>query len=119
MVPHKITLKNFLSYGEELQTIDFKNYNLICFSGRNGHGKSALLDAMTWALWGQARKITGTIKADDGLLRLGGQRMMVVLNFHLIIGCIVCVVSLQKVMASRKLHLILKFLMMQSKVLFL
>lgn len=81
MVPHKITLKNFLSYGEELQTIDFKNYNLICFSGRNGHGKSALLDAMTWALWGQARKITGTIKADDGLLRLGGQRMMVSFEF--------------------------------------
>ena len=81
MIPHKITLKNFLSYGEELQTIDFKNYNLICLSGRNGHGKSALLDAMTWALWGQARKVSGTSKADDGLLRLGGQRMMVSFEF--------------------------------------
>ncbi len=56
MIPLKIQIKNFLSYGPETQTIDFQNYNLICLSGKNGHGKSALLDAITWALWGQARK---------------------------------------------------------------
>ena len=53
----------------------------MCLSGRNGHGKSALLDAITWALWGQARKTTGTVKPDDGLLRLGARSMMVLFEF--------------------------------------
>ena len=82
MIPHKLQLKNFLSYGSELQTIDFSPYHLICLSGKNGHGKSALLDAMTWALWGQARKVSGTAKADEGLLRLGQTQMLVVFDFE-------------------------------------
>lgn len=82
MIPHEITLYNFLSYGQEPQTISFEGYNLICLSGRNGHGKSALLDAMTWALWGQARKTTGTARADEGLLRLGARSMMVMFSVY-------------------------------------
>ena len=82
MIPRKLELKNFLCYGEQTQTIDFKDYNLICLSGKNGNGKSALLDAITWALWGQARKVQGTIKADAGLVRLGQTRMMVSLEFE-------------------------------------
>src|SRR3990167_2321912 len=81
MIPLKLQLKNFLSYGSELQTIDFGPYNLICLSGKNGHGKSALLDAMTWALWGQARKISATAKPDQGLLRLGQRQMIVIFDF--------------------------------------
>ncbi len=82
MIPRIIELKNFLSYGDVVQTIDFKNHDLICLSGKNGNGKSALLDALTWALWGQARKITGATKADEGLLRLGQTRMMVCAEFE-------------------------------------
>lgn len=82
MIPLKIQLKNFLSYPNELQTIDFKDYPLVCLSGKNGHGKSALLDAMTWVLWGQARKISGTIKADLGLIRLGQTQMLVSFEFE-------------------------------------
>lgn len=81
MIPLKLQLKNFLSYGPELQTIEFVHYPLICLSGKNGHGKSALLDAITWALWGQARKAFGTAKADQGLLHLGQTHMLVVLDF--------------------------------------
>ncbi len=81
MIPQILELKNFLSYGEPIQRIDFKDHGLICLSGKNGHGKSALLDAITWAIWGQARKITGAAKADEGLLRLGQTRMMVSLEF--------------------------------------
>lgn len=81
MIPQKLQIKNFLSYGPILQTIDFSLYSLICLSGKNGHGKSALLDAMTWALWGQARKVSGTAKADQGLLRLGQTQMLVVFDF--------------------------------------
>ena len=81
MIPLKLQLKNFLSYGSDLQTIDFGNYNLICLSGKNGHGKSALLDAMTWAIWGQARKANGTTKADLGLIRIGQRQMSVIFDF--------------------------------------
>jgi len=81
MIPLKLQLKNFLSYGPEIQTIEFSSYPLICLSGKNGHGKSALLDAITWALWGQARKTFGTVKADPGLVHLGQTQMLVILDF--------------------------------------
>src|SRR5579872_5586401 len=81
MIPLKIQIKNFLSYGSELQTVDFSPYHLICLSGKNGHGKSALLDAITWAIWGQARKTVNTLRADQGLLRLGQLHMLVMLDF--------------------------------------
>src|SRR3990167_4087578 len=81
MIPLKLQLKNFLSYGSELQEVDFEPYNLICLSGKNGHGKSALLDAITWAVWGQARKVSATAKLDEGLLRLGQRQMIVIFDF--------------------------------------
>ena len=80
MIPLNLQIRNFLSYGA-LQKIDFEPYNLICLSGRNGHGKSALLDAITWAVWGQARKVSNTSKADEGLLRLGQSQMFVAMDF--------------------------------------
>lgn len=81
MIPLQLQIKNFLSYGPEIQTIDFSSYHLICLSGKNGHGKSALLDAITWSLWGHARKIMTTSRADQGLLRLGQTNMLVVYDF--------------------------------------
>lgn len=81
MIPLQLQIKNFLSYGPDVQTIDFSSYHLICLSGKNGHGKSALLDAMTWVLWGQARKTINTARADQGLLRLGQLNMFVVFDF--------------------------------------
>ena len=81
MIPLKLQIKNFVSYGTTTQIIDFAPYQLICLSGKNGHGKSALLDALTWVLWGNARKISGINKADDGLLRIGQTHMMVSLDF--------------------------------------
>lgn len=82
MIPHQLQIKNFLSYGPETQIIDFSNYHLICLSGKNGHGKSAMLDAITWAIWGQARKSSGNSKPDAGLLHLGQKHMMVILEFE-------------------------------------
>ncbi len=80
MIPFKLQIKNFVSYGD-VQEIDFEPYHLICLSGKNGHGKSALLDALTWVVWGHARKVGGQAKADEGLLRLGQNHMMVSLDF--------------------------------------
>jgi len=81
MIPLKLELKNFLSYGDKPVSVLFGDHSLICLSGKNGNGKSALLDAITWSLWGQARKVSGTIKADAGLLRLGQTRMVVTMEF--------------------------------------
>lgn len=86
MIPLKLKIRNFLSYGSEFQDVDFEPYNLVCLSGKNGHGKSGLLDAITWAVWGQARKIAGSAKPDQGLLRLGQRNMAVILDF-LFNGC--------------------------------
>ncbi len=36
--------------------MDFSSFDLACISGINGAGKSSLLDAITWSLFGQARK---------------------------------------------------------------
>ena len=83
MVPVKLTLSNFLSYGSEEQTLDFSQFHVACLSGRNGQGKSALLDALTWALWGEARKSSGAQKPDEELLRIGSRRMSVVLEFDI------------------------------------
>jgi len=81
MIPLKIYLKNFLSYGAPGQTINFEPHHLICLSGKNGHGKSALLDALTWVLWGQARKTTHPGKADENLIKIGQTDMTVMLDF--------------------------------------
>jgi exonuclease SbcC len=77
MIPHRLRLRNFMCYREE-QTLDFSGIHLACLAGDNGHGKSALLDAMTWALWGKARA-----RRDDELIALGETEMWVDLEFDL------------------------------------
>ncbi|OQA43249.1 MAG: Nuclease SbcCD subunit C [Chloroflexi bacterium ADurb.Bin325] len=77
MIPHKLKLHNFMCYREE-QSLDFSGIHLACLTGDNGHGKSALLDAMTWALWGRARA-----RRDDELIALGESEMWVDLEFGL------------------------------------
>ncbi|MFT5086882.1 MAG: exonuclease SbcC, partial [Planctomycetota bacterium] len=83
MIPVSLSLRNFLSYGENVPTLDFTRFSVACLSGDNGHGKSALLDAMTYALWGEARKGQNERKPDDGLLRIGSSDMQVELCFDL------------------------------------
>jgi len=61
MIPLHLSLCGFLSYQGPVE-IDFTNFDLACISGANGAGKSSLLDAITWALFGQARK------RDDSLI---------------------------------------------------
>jgi len=61
MIPIRLYISGFLSYREPVE-LDFSSLNLACIAGPNGAGKSSLLDAMTWALFGQARK------RDDSLI---------------------------------------------------
>ena len=77
MIPLKLRLSNFMCYRDE-QTLDFSGIHLACLTGDNGHGKSALLDAITWALWGRARA-----RRDDELIALGEVEMWVEFEFGL------------------------------------
>ncbi len=81
MIPVELKLSNFLSYGTAAPALDFRQFHVACLSGRNGQGKSALLDAMTWALWGEARKSSESRKPDAELIRNGTHRMQVELVF--------------------------------------
>ncbi len=83
MIPIRLRLRNFLSYGEEIDPLDFTAIKLACLSGRNGHGKSALLDAVCWALWGEARKAGYSRTPDADLLRQGAEEMAVEFTFSL------------------------------------
>ena len=60
MIPIQLKISGFLSY-RELVTVDFTSFDLACIAGANGAGKSSVLDAMTYALFGKARKTDETI----------------------------------------------------------
>lgn len=61
MIPIRLELRDFLSYRGE-HVLDFAPIHVASIVGVNGAGKSAILDAITWALFSQARKPT-TLKA--------------------------------------------------------
>src|SRR5687767_475606 len=54
MIPIHLRIAGFLSYRDPVE-LDFNTFDLACISGPNGAGKSSLLDAITWALFGEAR----------------------------------------------------------------
>jgi exonuclease SbcC len=76
MVPVRLNLKNFMCYHDAVPELDFDTFHVACLSGENGHGKSAILDAMTWALWGKARA-----RSDDDLVYMGERDMEVQFEF--------------------------------------
>jgi exonuclease SbcC len=75
MIPFSLSLEGFLSYKEPVE-IDFSGFDLACISGENGAGKSSILDAFTWALFGRARK------HDESLINLESDRAAVSLVFN-------------------------------------
>lgn len=78
MIPVSLRLRNFMCYREGLPPLEFGELHVACLSGANGAGKSALLDAITWALWGKARS-----RYDDVLITTGAQEMEVEFEFLL------------------------------------
>ncbi len=54
MIPIKLQIEGFLSY-QSSATINFESIHLACISGSNGAGKSSILDAITWVLFGIGR----------------------------------------------------------------
>ena len=76
MIPIKLAVRNFMPYRDNVPPLHFTGIHTACVSGDNGNGKSALIDAMTWALWGKARA-----KSDDELVHQGQTEMEVEFDF--------------------------------------
>lgn len=74
MIPLQLTLKNFLSYREA--TLDFRGLHTACICGANGAGKSSLLEAITWVIWGQSRAAS-----DDDIIHAGAEYVRVDFQF--------------------------------------
>ncbi|MBI2954322.1 MAG: SMC family ATPase [Chloroflexi bacterium] len=77
MIPISLRLQNFLCYRDNVPPLSFAGFHVVCLSGDNGNGKSALLDAITWALWGKARV------DDRELIHVGRTDMEVEFEFAL------------------------------------
>jgi exonuclease SbcC len=74
MIPLQLTLKNFLSYRDA--TLNFKGLHTACICGANGAGKSSLLEAITWVVWGKSRAAT-----EDDVINGGGKNVRVDFDF--------------------------------------
>jgi len=66
MIPVKLSMRNFMCYRDNVPPLHFGGIHTACICGNNGNGKSALIDAITWALWGQTRA-----RSDDDLIHTG------------------------------------------------
>ena len=75
MILNRLQISGFLSYQEKVE-IDFSSINLACISGENGAGKSSLLEAITWALFGEARR------KDDAVINTSSRAADVTLDFE-------------------------------------
>lgn len=75
MIPVQLVLKNFLSYRDA--TLDFRGLHTACICGSNGAGKSSLLEAITWALWGESRAA-----AEDDVINSGEKEVRVDFTFQ-------------------------------------
>lgn len=64
MIPIKMRISGFLSYQEPVE-LNFESFDLACITGSNGAGKSSLLDALTWVLFGEARRRDDTVINDQ------------------------------------------------------
>jgi exonuclease SbcC len=78
VIPVRLYLRNFMSYTDIHEPLEFDGIHVAVLTGDNGHGKSALLDAITWALWGRARG-----RSADELIHAGASEMEVEFEFRL------------------------------------
>lgn len=81
MIPETLSLKGFLSY-KDRQILDFTKFHVALISGENGHGKSSLLDGITFALFSMARGVEGTKKGISDLVTNGENSLSV--RFHFV-----------------------------------
>jgi exonuclease SbcC len=78
MRPLRLSLRNFTAFRDE-QVIDFTDLDLFALSGPIGSGKSSILDAMTYALYGRVERVGDEPKY---LVSQGQPRMAVQFDFR-------------------------------------
>ena len=81
MRPQKLSLKNFMPFrttGEQVHEVDFSQLDLFAITGPMASGKSALIDAMVWCLYGRTARYGADSK---GVISAGEQTCEVVLDF--------------------------------------
>ena len=84
-----LTLRNFMSVGNATQAIDFNRQDLTLVLGenldlggdgsRNGTGKTTIINALSYALYGQALT---NIRRDNLINKTNGKNMLVSLDLH-------------------------------------
>jgi DNA repair protein SbcC/Rad50 len=77
MRPVRLELKGFTSFRDD-QAIDFEGLDLFAIAGPTGSGKSSILDAITYALFGYVDRVGRQIAQ---LVSQGQPRMAVLLEF--------------------------------------
>ena len=87
-----LTVKNFMSVGNQTQAVDFNRRDLTLVLGenldqggddsgaRNGTGKTTIINALSYALYGQALT---NIKRDNLINKTNGKNMLVTVDFEL------------------------------------
>ena len=81
MRPQKLSLKNFMPFrvtGDQVHEVDFSQLGLFSITGPMGSGKSALVDAMVWCLYGRTARYGVDSK---GVISTGEQTCEVALDF--------------------------------------
>src|SRR5437867_2648044 len=79
MRPLKLKVKGFTSFRDE-QELDFRDLDVFAVAGPTGAGKSSLLDAITYALYGRVERIGEQVSQ---LISQGQPQMAVTLEFTL------------------------------------
>ena len=75
MIPRLLRLSNFFSYRDA--TLDFSGLNTACICGENGAGKSSLLEAISWSVWGKTRA-----SSEDEIICIGERETRVDFSFE-------------------------------------
>ena len=78
MRPLRLELKGFTAFRDATE-IDFTTLDVFAISGPTGSGKSSLLDAMTYALYGRVERVGDRV---GQLISQGQSRMAVTLEFE-------------------------------------
>ncbi len=78
MRPIKLAIEGFTAFRDKCE-IDFSALDLFAITGQTGAGKTSLLDAMTYALYGRTSRLN---KAGRDLISQGASNMSVTLQFR-------------------------------------
>ena len=78
MRPRRLEIEGFTSFRERLH-LDFDGLDLFAITGPTGAGKSSLIDAIVFALYGQVPRVGREYKQ---LISHGAERLSVKLDFE-------------------------------------